>query len=75
MSVSFENQNRVLGIRLDKVDLKQMQAGLFDAPIRVCLFNAGGSANGGVIGGCSVYYEPKRVGKRWTVSYQGLLDP
>jgi hypothetical protein len=67
--------NRRLGIRLDKFDLKQKEAKLEDAPIEVCLFNAGGTGNGGVIGGCTVYYLPRRVGKRWTVECQGTIDP
>jgi hypothetical protein len=71
----FADQRRILGIRLDKFDLKQGKTDLFDAPIEVCLFNAGGSANGAVIGGCTVYYVPKRVGKRWTVECTGTLDP
>src|SRR5262249_23010341 len=52
----FGNQNRVLGIRLDKFDLKQKKVALFDTPIVVCLVNAGGTANGSIIGGCTVYY-------------------
>jgi hypothetical protein len=71
----FVPSRRVLGIRIDKFDLKQKSSGFFNAPIEICLFNAGGSANGGVIGGCSVYYAPKRVGKRWTVECEGLMDP
>src|SRR5262249_21290360 len=71
----FVNSRRVLGIRLDKFDLKQKKAALFNAPIEVSLHNAGGSANGAVIGGCLVYYVPKRVGKRWTVECVGMLDP
>lgn len=61
---------RVLGMRLDKFDLKQQKP-----PIEVSIVNAGGSANGGVIGGCSVYFVPKRVGNRWTVEFNGLIDP
>ena len=71
----FENRNRVLGLRLDKIDLEQKKADLFDAPIQICLSNVGGTANGAVIGGCTVYYVPKRVGKRWTVECIGYVDP
>jgi hypothetical protein len=71
----FVNGRRVLGIRIDKFDLKQRKVGTQDTPIQVCVFNTGGSANGAVIGGCTVYYAPKRVGKRWAVEYDGLLDP
>ena len=71
----FVNQRRILGIRLDKFDLKQKKAELFNSPIEVCLFNAGGSANGAVFGGCSVYYSPKRIGQRWAVELLGVNDP
>jgi hypothetical protein len=71
----FVNQNRILGIRLDRFDLGQKKAELFNTPIQVCLFNAGGSANGGVIGGCLVYYAPNRAGKRWTVECTGWVNP
>jgi hypothetical protein len=71
----FANQRRIMAIRIDKFDLKQLNNALWNSPIEVCVFNGGGNANGAVIGGCSVYYEVKKVGKRWTVSYTGLLDP
>jgi hypothetical protein len=71
----FANSRRVLGIRLDKFDLKQKKVDFFNAPIEVCLFNAGGSANGAVIGGCTVYYVPKRIATRWTVEYVRIFDP
>jgi hypothetical protein len=67
----FVNQRRVLGIRIDKFDLAQKKAYLMNSPIHICIFNAGGSANGSVIGGCSVFYVPKRVGKHWTVECTG----
>jgi hypothetical protein len=69
--------NRILGIYLSKFDLKQKKIGRMDTPIEVRLWNAGGTANGGVHGGCAVYYVPKRVGKRWTVQLVeivGLVD-
>lgn len=74
----FENRRRILGIDLRRFDVdatsarRETQLG---GPIEVCLFNAGGTANGGTIGGCSVYYVPKRIDGRWTVEYTGLLDP
>jgi hypothetical protein len=71
----FVNPRRILGIRIHKFELKQKKDKDSDGPIEVCLFNAGGSANGGVIGGCLVYYVPKRVGTRWTVECVGILDP
>jgi hypothetical protein len=71
----FADRRRILGIRLDKFVLKQEKADVFDTPIEICLFNAGGTANGVVIGGCTVYYIPKRDGKKWTVECAGTLDP
>jgi hypothetical protein len=71
----FDDQRRVLGVRLDKFDLKEKAATPFQSPIEICLFNAGGSANGQVIGGCTVRYEPKRIGKRWTVELVTVSRP
>ena len=68
-------RNRVLGVRIDRFEPGAKAQGLFDAPIAVCLFNAGGSANGAVIGGCTVYYVPKRVDGKWVIEYAGSLDP
>jgi hypothetical protein len=71
----FAEERRVLGIRLDKFDLKQKKADVLDAPVHVVLCNAGGDANGAVIGGCQVYYLPHRAGKGWTVELVGINDP
>jgi hypothetical protein len=71
----FVNRRRVLGIRLDKFELNQKKSDKLGSPIEVCVSNAGGDQNGAVIGGCSVYYTPKRRGLRWIVEFDGLLDP
>jgi hypothetical protein len=71
----FVEQRRVLGIRIDKFDLKQKKVSEFDTPIEICIVNAGGGANGDVIGGCRIYYVPKRVKGHWIVENRGLLDP
>ena len=71
----FSKQNRVLGIRIDKFDLKQKKTSLFDTPIEVSLSNVGGSDNGAVIGGLLIHYVPNRVGKRWTVECEGFHRP
>src|SRR5262249_12584932 len=71
----FMEQRHVPGIRLDKFDLKQKKSDPFNGPIEVCLLNPGGTANGAVGGGCTVYYVPKRVGEQWTVEFDGLVDP
>jgi hypothetical protein len=68
-------RNRVLGIRIDRFEPGAKVEGPFNAPIQVCLFNAGGQANGAVIGGCSVFYAVKKVGDWWAVEFTGLEDP
>jgi hypothetical protein len=71
----FIHQRRVLGIRIDKFDLKQKQwAAEHDGPIGVSLLNAGGGINGPVMGACRVYYAPKRVGNRWMVELIGWVS-
>lgn len=49
-------KDRILGIRLDKLDLLAPSDGFMDGNITLSLINAGGTRNGAVIGGCSVYY-------------------
>jgi hypothetical protein len=71
----FKDGRRVLGIRLDKFNLKEKATDPRSSPIEVCLYNAGGSANGEVIGSCTAYYSVRRVGKRWTVSLDAIIDP
>jgi hypothetical protein len=71
----FARQRRVLGVRLDKFDLKQTKAGPTDAPVIVCVCNALSDASGADLGGCLVHYVPRRDGKRWTVSRTRVLDP
>ncbi len=45
------------------------------AVILIVVSNVGGSANGAVIGGCSVSYAVKQDGKRWVVEFHGSFDP
>jgi hypothetical protein len=72
----FEHPRHVLGITLQKFDLRapnaddQLQP---DGPILVTIRNVGGA--GGVIGSCLVSYAARRVGKRWTVEFRGAVDP
>ncbi len=49
-------KDRILGIRLEKRDLLAPSDGFMDGNISLSLINAGGTRNGAVIGGCSVYY-------------------
>ncbi len=65
----FVGDRRLIAIRLDKFDLKQTKVGEFDTPIELRLFNTG------AFGGCSLYYRPKREGKRWTVELLNFVAP
>jgi hypothetical protein len=68
---------RMLGIRLDKFKPQEKKpARSFNGgPIEVVLYNAGGSANGAVIGGCFVSFAPVLKGKKWGVEFLGAFDP
>jgi hypothetical protein len=70
-----QDQPRMLGIRIDKLDLGQKEAGLFREPIEVTVMNAGGTQNGDIIGGCSVYYIPVKRERGWVVESTRLQDP
>lgn len=62
-----EDQPHMLGIRIDKLDLDQKATELYREPIQITLLNAGGTKNGNVAGGCSVYYVPVRKEGGWEV--------
>ena len=70
-----EDQPRMLGVRIDKMNLEQRDCGLYNSPIEVTILNGGGTRDGIVGGGCSVYYSPRSEGERWTVTSFGTLDP
>ncbi len=75
-----DNSPRLLGIRLDKFNLEESPTAdepqLLGGRIAVTLLNAGGSGGGATpIGGCTVYYDAKRDGDKWTIMCQGALDP
>ena len=70
-----EDQPRMLGIRIDKFDVGQREAGLFRESIEITVMNAGGWKNGDIVGGCSVYYVPAREGNGWAVEATRLQDP
>jgi hypothetical protein len=65
----------MLGVRIDKMNLEQKDSGLYNAPIEITILNGGGTRDGIVQGGCSVYYMPKREGDHWIVKCSGALDP
>ena len=72
---------RLLGIRLDKIDLDYKRdpnkfRPFGDGQIEITLLCAGGTGEGGhPIGGCSVYYDAHRDGEKWAVEYTGAFDP
>lgn len=66
---------RMLGIRIDRLDLDANEAGLFRESIEVTVMDAGGTMSGGFIGGCSVYYVPVRKGGVWGVQATRLQCP
>jgi hypothetical protein len=70
-----DEKPRMLGVRIDKMNLKQKDAGLFNAPIEITILNGGGTKDGIIMGGCSLYYIPKGEGDHWTVEYSGSLEP
>ncbi len=62
-----EDQPRMLGIRIDRLDLDQKETELYREPIQITILNAGGTKNGDVAGGCSIYYLPVRKEGGWEV--------
>jgi hypothetical protein len=78
--VHLKTSNRVLGLRLDKFSKNSPDAdsefeGFFNGPIQLTMFNAGGTANGAVIGGCNIWYAVQNVDGKWIAECRGLLDP
>jgi hypothetical protein len=67
---------KTLGVRLDKFDLHYKPSGkhLFDTGVVISIQNAGGSKNGDVLGGCTVFLTPGRVEGRWVMEFGGLED-
>jgi hypothetical protein len=66
------NTPRLLGVRIDKYDLAHKQVGLFEMPVQVTIMNAGGSKNGAVAGGCTLYYTPERQGDNWVCEVEAF---
>lgn len=67
--------NRVLGIQLGKLDLSAPINKLFDGNISLVMYNAGGSDDGVVIGGCSHFFAVARDGDKFVIHHSGSLDP
>jgi hypothetical protein len=71
----FDHPRRILGIRLDRFDLDPKKLDAQKASIEITILNAGGGANGNVIGACCITYVPRRVGHRWVVERLDVFDP
>jgi hypothetical protein len=56
---------RLLGIRIDKYEWPDDETGSYS--ITVSLVNAGGNANGAVVGGCTLRYTARPLEKGWAV--------
>jgi hypothetical protein len=66
---------RLLGVRIDKYFQEDRKRSSFFSPaIAVTVLNAGGDRDRAVVGGCSVYYNPKQIGGKWVVEFEGLDD-
>ena len=74
-SFGGQDQPRLLGIRIDKFSIDKTEVELFRETIVITVMNAGGTKNGGIIGGCSVYYVPVRKEGGWVVESTRLEDP
>ncbi|WP_145218410.1 hypothetical protein [Gimesia alba] len=67
--------NRILGIRLDKLDVVAPNAGLFDGNIVLALSNVGGTKNGAVNGGCFLNFTVHRQGDNYVAAFSSSFDP
>ncbi len=67
--------DRVLGIRLSKLDVRAPSEGIIDGNVTLTLTNVGGLRNGAVVGGCFVNFVVRREGEQVVAHYSGLLDP
>ena len=72
---ALSDSNRILGIRLDKLDVTAPSTGFMDGNITLTLSNVGGTNNGAVIGGCLTYFTVHRQGDTYVAKYSGSFDP
>jgi hypothetical protein len=68
---------RMLGIRLDKlqVDDRQSENSLGDPEIHVMIWNAGGSKDGDIVGGCNVSINTRKTELGWVAELVEAFDP
>ena len=69
------DQDRKLGIRLDKLDVVGPARGFLDGNIELVLTNVGADRNGAVNGGCIVIYVVKKDEDAVVASYRMWIDP
>jgi hypothetical protein len=69
-----ESSAPLLGIRLDKCDLRQQEVNPFDGNVIVTISNVGGFEGHPELceGGTSIYYLTKREDQGWSVSWHFL---
>ena len=70
-----QESDRVLGIFLSGLDVRGPANGFLDGNITLFLSNVGGTRNGGVIGGCQVYYAVDRIDGVINTTYVWAFDP
>ena len=71
----FAKHPRVLGLRLGEFDPELNQRAPDEWPVEISVFNAGGSANGAIIGQGQLTYSLRRVDKRWVVRLEPYSEP
>lgn len=77
-SVEYDG-NRILGIRLEKLDVTAPASGLidsiFESKITLVLSNVGGTKNGAVVGGCITKFTVTREGDSYHAKPTLSFDP
>lgn len=73
--VGGQNENRMLGLRLQKIDLSAPSINPLDGNFVVSFENVGGYRNGVVIGGQSIHYCVSKQNGRFVVKLGIRIDP
>ena len=70
------NEERVLGLDLESLTVKKTDEWPFaTAEARVTIQNAGGTKNGGIIGGCNASFKVTKTDEGWVAEIVELFDP